>query len=60
MGRLVADLLDSSTLDAGVLRLQTALVRPRLVILEAAVACVPSGGAVACRRRLRPGRPDLG
>ena len=44
MGRLVADLLDSSALDSGVLRLQSDWCDLQLVI-EAAAACMPDGGA---------------
>ena len=44
MGRLVADLLDSSALDSGVLRLQSDWCDLALVI-EAAAACMPDGGA---------------
>jgi signal transduction histidine kinase len=45
MGRLVADLLDSSALDSGVLRLQSDWCDLALVI-EAAVACLPEPRAV--------------
>jgi ABC-type branched-subunit amino acid transport system ATPase component/signal transduction histidine kinase len=45
MGRLVADLLDSSAIEAGVLRLQPHWCDLGLV-LEAAVDCVPTGGAM--------------
>jgi signal transduction histidine kinase/ABC-type branched-subunit amino acid transport system ATPase component len=45
MGRLVADLLDSSAIEAGVLRLQPHWCDLGLV-LEAAVGCVPTRGAV--------------
>ena len=40
MGRLVADLLDSSAIDSGVLRLQSDWCDLGLII-EAAIACVP-------------------
>ncbi len=43
MGRLVGDLLDSSALDGGVLRLHGDWCDLALVI-EAAAACVPGGG----------------
>jgi signal transduction histidine kinase/ABC-type branched-subunit amino acid transport system ATPase component len=45
MGRLVADLLDSSAIEAGVLRLQPHWCDLGLV-LEAAVGCVPTSGTV--------------
>jgi signal transduction histidine kinase/ABC-type multidrug transport system ATPase subunit len=44
MGRLVADLLDSSALESGSFRLQTDWCDIGLVI-EAAVACMPDAGA---------------
>jgi signal transduction histidine kinase/ABC-type multidrug transport system ATPase subunit len=46
MGRLVADLLDSSALDSGTLRLQSDWCDLGLVI-EAAIACVPTARKVS-------------
>ena len=43
MGRLVADLLDSSAIDSGVLRLQNDWCDLALVI-DAAIACLPDAG----------------
>jgi signal transduction histidine kinase/ABC-type multidrug transport system ATPase subunit len=48
MGRLVADLLDSSALDSGVLRLQSDWCDLGLVI-EAAIACLPDRESVEVR-----------
>jgi K+-sensing histidine kinase KdpD len=48
MGRLVADLLDSSAIDSGVLRLQNDWCDLPLVI-EAAVACLPEHDIVDVR-----------
>ena len=56
MGRLVADMLDSSTMEAGGLRLDPHWCDLGLAI-EAAVACVP-GGEAAVKVEVAAGRPE--
>jgi len=55
MSRLVADLLDSSALESGVLRLNCDWCEPGL-LLHSAVGCLPTGAAVelSCDPALKP------
>ncbi|HLH57798.1 MAG TPA: ATP-binding cassette domain-containing protein [Streptosporangiaceae bacterium] len=56
LGRLVDDLLDFSTIESGIMRLQPDWCDLPLV-LQAAIACVPRAGASAVSVRCEPGLP---
>ena len=56
LGRLVDDLLDFSTIESGIMRLQPDWCDIPLV-LQAAIACLPPAGAAAVSLRCGPGLP---
>ena len=56
LGRLVDDLLDFSTIESGIMRLQPDWCDIPLV-LQAAIACLPPAGAAAVSLRCDPGLP---
>jgi signal transduction histidine kinase/ABC-type multidrug transport system ATPase subunit len=56
LGRLVDDLLDFSAIESGIMRLQRDWCDIRLVI-EAAIGCLPPGGAGSVALTCEPGLP---
>jgi signal transduction histidine kinase/ABC-type multidrug transport system ATPase subunit len=58
LGRLVDDLLDFSAIESGIMRLQRDWCDIPLV-LEAAIACLPPGDAVAVSMDSQPGLPAV-
>jgi signal transduction histidine kinase/ABC-type multidrug transport system ATPase subunit len=56
LGRLVDDLLDFSTIESGIMRLQPDWCDIPLV-LQAAIGCLPPAGAAAVSLRCDPGLP---